>query len=265
MRRRYLPMNVTNSAIPSADRNGANLTTILFDLDGTLLPMEQEAFMKLYFHELSKRCVPLGYEPKALVDAVWKGTVAMVKNDGTMKNKDRFWQVFASLMGQQAYEQIPIFDDFYTREFHRVKAATQPDPWADRCVKLAKEKGYTVALATNPLFPRQGTLARIGWAGMDPEDFVLITTYEDCSYCKPNPSYYKEVLSALCKKPEECMMIGNDVSEDMVASDMGMDFFLVDTCILNPLNRDVSGVKRGSLQELYTFLQSLPSRQGLAE
>ena len=61
------------------------------------------------------------------------------------------------------------------------------------------------------------------------------------------------------------MMIGNDVSEDMVASDMGMDFFLVDTCILNPLNRDVSGVKRGSLQELYTFLQSLPSRQGLAE
>lgn len=251
----------------TANRAEANeapqgLTTILFDLDGTLLPMDQEAFMKIYFGELSKRCLPLGYEPKALVDAVWKGTGAMVKNDGSMKNKDRFWQVFASLMGEQVYEHIPVFDDFYTREFHKVMDATQPDSWADACVKLAKEKGYTVVLATNPLFPRPGTLARIGWAGMEPEDFSLITTYEDSSYCKPNPAYYEEILSSISKKPAECLMIGNDVSEDMVAADMGMDFYLVDTCLLNPKNRDVSGVRRGSLRDLHGFLSSLPDRKG---
>ncbi len=244
-----------------ASESFKSLTTILFDLDGTLLPMDQEAFMKIYFGELSKRCLPLGYEPKALIDAVWKGTGAMVKNDGSMKNKDRFWKVFASLMGEQVYEQIPVFDDFYTREFHKVMDATQPDSWADKCVKLAKEKGYTVVLATNPLFPRAGTLARIGWAGMDPQDFSLITTYEDSSYCKPNPAYYEEILSILSKRPEECMMIGNDVSEDMVAADMGMDFYLVDTCLLNSKNRDVNGVRRGSLGDLYGFLSALPARE----
>ena len=61
------------------NRKSADINTILFDLDGTLLPMDQDAFMEIYFRELSKRCLPLGYEPKALVDAVWKGTGAMVK------------------------------------------------------------------------------------------------------------------------------------------------------------------------------------------
>ena len=86
--------------------------TVLFDLDGTLLPLDQDQFMEIYFRELAARCAPLGYEPEALVKAVWEGTAAMVKNDGSMSNRDRFWQTFASRMGEQAYDQIPIFDDF---------------------------------------------------------------------------------------------------------------------------------------------------------
>jgi FMN phosphatase YigB (HAD superfamily) len=31
------------------------ITTVLFDLDGTLLPFEQEDFIKIYFAELCKR------------------------------------------------------------------------------------------------------------------------------------------------------------------------------------------------------------------
>ena len=70
--------------------------------------------------------------------------------------------------------------------------------------------------------------------------------------------YKRQILS---KRPEECMMIGNDVSEDMVAADMGMEFYLVDTCLLNSKNRDVNGVRRGSLRDLYSFLSSLPARE----
>lgn len=56
-----------------------NITTILFDLDGTLLPMDQEAFTTGYFKFLAKKLAPYGYEPKSLVDAIWAGTAAMVK------------------------------------------------------------------------------------------------------------------------------------------------------------------------------------------
>ena len=55
------------------------LTTILFDLDGTLLPMDNDAFTKGHFKLLDAKLAPHGYEPKQLVDAVWAGTAAMVK------------------------------------------------------------------------------------------------------------------------------------------------------------------------------------------
>ena len=38
------------------------IKTILFDLDGTLLPMDQEVFTKSYFAELAKKLAPYEYE-----------------------------------------------------------------------------------------------------------------------------------------------------------------------------------------------------------
>ena len=60
------------------------LKTILFDLDGTLLPMVQDEFIRDYFQRLAQKVSPLGYQPKELVDTVWAGTKAMVKNNGCL-------------------------------------------------------------------------------------------------------------------------------------------------------------------------------------
>ena len=38
------------------------ITTILFDLDGTLIPFDQEEFIKAYFYNLAKKFVPMGYD-----------------------------------------------------------------------------------------------------------------------------------------------------------------------------------------------------------
>ena len=78
-----------------------NITTILFDLDGTLLPMDQEAFTTGYFKLLAKKLAPYGYEPKSLVDAIWAGTAAMVKNDGSCTNEQAFWKKFAAIYGEE--------------------------------------------------------------------------------------------------------------------------------------------------------------------
>ena len=43
------------------------MKTVLFDLDGTLLPMDQEVFLHHYMTGLAKKMMPLGYEPKSLV------------------------------------------------------------------------------------------------------------------------------------------------------------------------------------------------------
>ena len=43
------------------------MNTVLFDLDGTLLPMDQEAFIRLYFGALTQKFAPHGFEPEKLI------------------------------------------------------------------------------------------------------------------------------------------------------------------------------------------------------
>ena len=202
------------------------VTTVLFDLDGTLLPMELEEFTNTYFGLLAKQAAPYGYEPKSLIAAVWKGTGAMVKNDGSRSNADAFWQTFAAIYGEKALAQRPVFDAFYANEFNGARAATRPTPLAKRLVDGLRAKGVQVVLATNPLFPAEATRSRIRWAGLEPEDFELYTTYENTAYCKPNPAYYRDIVQRLSLNPRECLMVGNDAAEDTTAGELGMRVFL---------------------------------------
>ena len=117
-----------------------------------------------------------------------------------------------------------------------------------------KARGVRVALATNPIFPRIATEQRIRWAGLAPEDFVLYTTYENSPFCKPNPDYYREVARTLGVQPEECLMVGNDATEDLAAREAGMDVFLLTDCLINTKNRDISACPRGDFAALNAYL-----------
>ena len=79
------------------------LNTILFDLDGTLLPMDQDKFMKAYFGGLARRLAPLGYEPDRLVKGIFAGTAAMAKNTGEKTNEDVFWEAFSAVCKEFFY------------------------------------------------------------------------------------------------------------------------------------------------------------------
>ena len=54
---------------------------ILFDLDGTLLPMVQDEFVKYYMPLLARSYMRAGVsvDPKKFIGAVWAGYEAMVK------------------------------------------------------------------------------------------------------------------------------------------------------------------------------------------
>ena len=234
--------------------NGYDMKVILFDLDGTLLPMEQEVFVKTYFKLLAKRLAPLGYEPEKLIAAIWGGTEAMVRNDGSCINEERFWQYFAGVYGEASLKDKSVIDSFYSEEFHQVKAVCGTSP-AREIVDFLKARGKTVVLATNPIFPAVATRSRMSWVGLAPEDFRLITTYENSRYCKPNPKYYEEILKTIGCAPEECLMVGNDVGEDMVAERLGMNVFLLTDCLINKRDEDISRWPHGGFAELKAYLQ----------
>ena len=230
---------------------------IFFDLDGTLLPMDQELFVKSYMGKLAKKMAGHGYDPDALLKGIWAGTKAMILNDGAQVNEAAFWKVCNSLLGRDVKKDEGLFLEFYQNDLQHVKDDCGFDPRAAQAIRQIKEMGYLVVLATNPLFPAIATQSRARWAGLDLEDFQLITTYENSHYCKPNPDYYREILEKLKLKPEECVMVGNDVSEDMVAATLGMQVFLLTDCIINRENKDLSLYPHGSFPELLDFVRNL--------
>jgi HAD superfamily hydrolase (TIGR01549 family) len=234
------------------------INTILFDLDGTLLPLEETAFINTYFGLLAKRFTKLGFNPEEFIHAIWSGTMSMIHNDGNASNEQIFWQEFKSLIkGEEQLFQTQ-FLEFYQKDFDAVQAVTQSTPLAAKCISLLKEKGYQVVLATNPVFPKIATYKRIMWAGLAPTDFSHITVYENSSFCKPNIKYYESILQLINKKPEECMMVGNDVTEDMVAVNIGIETFLLTDHLINSKNLDISQYRHGNFESLYQFLNSLP-------
>jgi len=233
------------------------MKAVLFDLDGTLLPMNQDEFVNSYFSLLAAKLSQFGYDPKALIQAVWKGTQAMVKNNGKQTNEEVFWNCFANLMGEQARKDIPYFDDFYRHEFDEIQNSCGYNPNSKAVVNAVKQAGLRVILATNPLFPAIATEKRIGWAGLSPDDFEYYTTYENSHYCKPNLDYYREIMNWAQLNPSECIMVGNDVCEDMIARELGMHVFLLTDCLINKDNADISIYPNGNFDALLHYIKKL--------
>ncbi len=233
------------------------IKAVFFDLDGTLLPMDIEVFTKAYFGGLAKRAAPLGYDPDHLIETIWSGTRAMMKNDGSRTNEEVFWSVFDEAFGERGETDRTMFDEFYEVDFPKLSYSCGHEARAAGIVRSLQERGFRVALATNPIFPRIATENRIRWAGLAPEDFECITAFETSYHCKPNPQYFCDILDELSLLPDECLMVGNDVDEDMVAETVGMHVFLLTDCLINRKNVDISHFPHGDFTELERFLSEI--------
>lgn len=159
-------------------------------------------------------------------------------------------------MGSRSGRTSPLFDAFYRQEFQQAKAFCGFTPKARAAVEACKAAGHRVALATNPIFPAVATESRIRWAGLAPETFAWYTTYENIGYCKPNPDYYREILRYLGCRAEDCLMVGNDVEEDMMAAQAaGLSVFLLTDCLLNRKEKDISSYPQGDFDALLAFVE----------
>jgi hypothetical protein len=122
----------------------------MFDLDGTLLPMNQNEFVKIYFEGLTNKFIPKGYEPKKLMESIWLGIKEMVKNDGSLLNEKVFWNKISSIYGNKIYDEKPSFEEYYLTDFIKAKEACNFTNKANEIIKLSKNLGYKVGLSVKP-------------------------------------------------------------------------------------------------------------------
>ena len=204
---------------------------VLFDLDGTLIFHDQAVFLKEYIKTISAYVASYGYDPKLFVDATMYASGVVVANDGLCTNKKLFWEKFFNYFGKYDEKIIEMSDTFYVTDFKALKTVSRENSLAKKAVDLAHKDGKKVVLATNPFFPMTAQIERMSWSGLCESDFDLITSYENSSFCKPNPKYYLEVCQKIGVNPQNAIMIGNDEREDMKAAfDAGLMCYLVTEC-----------------------------------
>lgn len=233
------------------------MKAIFFDLDGTLLPLDEKLFVDIYFTELSKVFSEYNIDSKKLVETIWTATHEIIKNDGKRTNEEVFWDKFKSIVNIDLSDVKKVLEKFYANEFFtKLKKCSTENNLAKVAVNLAKKNGRKVVLATNPVFPIDA-LVRLKWTGLDIDDFDYVTHYSNSSFSKPNPKYYLDLCEKLDVEPKDCLMIGNDERQDIfAASSAGMNCYLV-TDYLYTYPECKVNCEKGSFEDLIEKLKTL--------
>lgn len=205
---------------------------VLFDLDGTLLDIELDVFLRAYFTALGPVVATVagsGVSPQDALDAVMAGTRAMSEDRSSRTNREVFNERFAQLTGGDldTPEAEILIHRFYADDFPALQGSHGARPGGVGAVLAARETGMTTVLATNPIFPLAAIRERMRWAELEESWFEFVTSYETSTSCKPAHGYYREIADRLCVSPEKCLMVGDDPVLDMAAADIGMKTFFV--------------------------------------
>ena len=201
------------------------INAILFDLDGTLLHLDINPFIRDYLRGLSA-CVAHILPPKKFIPYLMKMSKIMEENDGTDTNENVFKKAFFPFEGRSQEEMEPIFMRYYEQEFPKLRNLGTKKPEAPKLMQLAFDKGYDVVIATTPLLPEIAIIERLKWADIADFPYKMITSYENMKATKPNLLYFEQILDTIEQQANSCLMVG-DEHKDLVAANLGIQTFLV--------------------------------------
>ena len=125
-------------------------TTLLFDLDGTLLNINMDIFLPQYFQILTQRFPNL--DSDEFITHLLHSTRVMIENkDPRRTNEEVFMQEFIPRIGLPEKELQPILKDFILPTLEAWEN-TLSKSRLPKIVELCHNKGLEMIIATNPVF-----------------------------------------------------------------------------------------------------------------
>lgn len=228
---------------------------ILFDLDGTLLPMDTDAFLNAYGMAMTKHFH--AFQEKDLFNKIMISVNHVIESNEHKVNEEKFFECFKKYVSHDIHKYKTHFDSFYIAAFDETKKVVSQSKAMIEAVKVLKDKGYALIVATNPVFPLVANHKRIAWAGFDVQMFEYISSLEQNHYCKPNINFYKEVLKANNLKTSEVLMVGNDYEEDVVSSTIGIDNYIITNHMINRNILNIEPKYKGTYDAFLEFAKGL--------
>jgi len=231
------------------------LLTLLLDLDDTLLDSNFESFIPAYFQALSKHMAER-VSPEVMLPALISGTHFMNQSDDPTRTlREVFEADFYPRLGVPKEELVNTIEQFYDEIFPTLGNLTRPRPDAKPFVDWAFAQGFRIAIATDPLFPRKATYQRLSWAGFDPGQFEVVSTFEDFHFSKTHPAYFAEVLGRMGWPEGPILMVGDNFDRDIApARKLGLaTYHLNGNSALGP---GIETEGRGTLADLRSWLES---------
>jgi FMN phosphatase YigB (HAD superfamily) len=237
--------------------------TILFDLDDTLLVNPTATFIPAFMQSLGRFFSDRVPEER-MTAALLAGSDAMQRNGGKGRtNQEAFSAAFSPLLGIEEATLAAALKKFYSQEYPKLRSLTGVNPLARPVLRWAFDEGYSVVIATDPMFPLTAIEQRLEWAGVPPGDFGyrLITSYENMHATKAETAYYQEILELLGTAASDCVMVGDDWQRDIeAAAGVGIPgFWIADGCGREPPTSRGRGLDllegRGTLEDFRSWLR----------
>jgi FMN phosphatase YigB (HAD superfamily) len=229
--------------------------TLLLDLDDTLIDTNLDAFVPAYFQSLSEH-LQARVMPTTMLRALLIGMNVMNESeDPTRTLQDIFESKFYEELGIPKEELAEILEDFYDKVFPTLAAHTKQRKEAAVLIEWALSCSFRVAIATDPFFPRKATYHRLRWAGLDPDQLELISTFEHFHFSKTHAAYYAEVLGRLGWPEGPVLMVGDNVTRDLEpAHRLGLATYWIDGDSASSPGFEAG---RGKLADLRPWLKSV--------
>lgn len=197
------------------------LKAVLFDLDNTLMLFEEEKFLMSYYPVMLARFDGV-FPDGRLAERLLSATAVLQGNDGSKINRELFMEAFCDGYNLDRDETWSRFEQFFTLDFDRFRDSVTAAPGAKEAFAHAKNRGLRIVVATNPIWPLDVQQKRLAWVGLGDFQVDLITHIDNMSFCKPHLGYFRQVCRMIDVAPGECLMVGNDPANDMVAARTGM-------------------------------------------
>lgn len=207
------------------------IKAVLLDLDDTLIHNPTGAFLTAYFQLVDEHFSRIwGERQYARLLATAVKSIMYGERDNITSNLDVVLATLCREIGHTPVEVLNCLQAFYTNEFHTLRHCVQPVPNAAQLIEDLKQLNYAVVIATNPVYPPQAIQCRLAWGGL-PDDltaYTFVTTGANMHFAKPDPAYYAEILGRIGVEPDEAIMVGDTLENDIdAAAKIGLHTFHV--------------------------------------